>query len=111
MPRFNCRIGIERRVENHHDEFGEPLEYWEEIAARWASVRPVSGSEGLGGNQQIAEVTHTVRMASDRQTRSIGPKMRLKFKSDPDRCPLEVLRSYDLNERRMEVEVMCKESV
>jgi SPP1 family predicted phage head-tail adaptor len=75
---------------------------------RWASVRPVSGTERFGPQQVQADVTYRVRMHSDTQTRAITPEMWLKLK---DGTQLNIKRVVDLEGRKMEMEMECNERV
>lgn len=43
------------------DEFGQPLEGWQDIVTVWASVEPISGRELLAAQQVQGEITHRIR--------------------------------------------------
>jgi len=43
------------------DEYGQPVEGWDDIATVWASVEPISGRELLSAQQVQGELTHRIR--------------------------------------------------
>lgn len=57
---LNKRVTFQRRVTGR-DEFGQPVEGWEDIATVWASVEPISGRELLAAQQVMGETTHRLR--------------------------------------------------
>lgn len=87
---------------------GQKPEDGEVYCTRWARRLPVSGSERFQNLQVQAEVTHRLRIHSDTQTRAITPAMWL-VTSDGTR--LDLLRIFDPDDRRMELELECKERV
>lgn len=101
--RMRHRIRIQRlsRVRN---EFGEPEERWEDAAAVWASIQPVSGREFLAAMKAQAEVTHRV---SIRYNPAVKASMRVLV---GDRV-LDILHILDAWEQHREMTLLCKERI
>lgn len=57
---------------------GEVVEDWHPFAKRWASIKPIRGSEYWAAAQVQAEVTHTIWM---HHTPGITPDMRIRYKN------------------------------
>lgn len=101
--RMRHRIRIQRlsRVRN---EFGEPEERWEDAAAVWASIQPVSGREFLAAMKAQAEVTHRV---SIRYNPAVKASMRVLV---GDRV-LDILHILDAWEQHREMTLLCRERI
>ena len=75
---------------------------------RWAKVIPTSGTERILAQQTQADVTYRVRMRRDTQTKTISPDMHLKLR---DGTVLNIKRVFDVEMRKVEVELECNERV
>lgn len=73
---------------------------------RWARVTPVNAGERIVAQQMQADITHRVRIRSDTQTRQLTPAMWLKL---ADGTRLDIVRAYDVDLRRVELELECKQ--
>jgi len=86
------------------DDFGEETETWANTATMWASIQPVSGSEGITGNQINPEVTHKIMM---RYRAGVTPANRVLYGT----------RVFDINvvrnifEENRWLELLCREDI
>jgi len=104
---YDHRVTICKNEPTTNDD-GQQVENEVEWIRRWANVRPISGTERYGPQQVQADVTYRVRMRSDTQTRTITPEMWLKLR---DGTQLNIRRAYDLELRKIEIEMECNERV
>lgn len=102
---YDQRVTICKNVPTVNTD-GQKVEAESEWIQRWASVRPISGQERFLAQQTQADVTHRVRMRSDTQTRTITAEMWLKLR---DGTRLDIKRTFDLNVRRVEMELECNQ--
>ncbi|SCY25308.1 phage head closure protein [Alkaliphilus peptidifermentans] len=86
------------------DSFGAEVKEWVDIKTVWASIEPLSGREYFSAKQINAEVTTKIRT---RYLKGIHPKMRVLFN---DRI-FEILSVINVEEKKRELELMCKEEV
>lgn len=75
---------------------------------RWAKVIPIHGRERFLAQQTQADVTHFVRMRYDSDTKTITPKMWVKLR---DGTRLNIVRAYDPDAGRCEIELECNEPI
>lgn len=101
--RMRHRIRIQR-LSRARNEFGEPEERWEDAAAVWASIQPVSGREFLAAMKAQAEVTHRV---SIRYNPAVKASMRVLV---GDRV-LDILHILDAWEQHREMTLLCRERI
>jgi len=87
---------------------GQEVEGEVEFLQRWAKVTPIAGQERFLAQQTQADITHRVRMRSDVQTRTITPAMWLKLL---DGTRLDIKRAFDVDLRRVELELECNQRV
>ena len=86
------------------DSFGAEEPAWTDVATVWASITPVSGKEYFASAQTNAEVSTKVTM---RYRSGITPKMRVVFGARI----FEIISALNFEERGVELNLMCKESV
>ena len=86
------------------DSFGAEVEGWSDKASVFASVTPMSGKEYFASQQLNAEVTTKITI---RYLAGITPKMRVMFGNRI----FEILSVLNFEERKIELNLMCKESV
>ena len=102
--RLRHRVQIQAWSETR-DTHGGVTETWEDPGTpRWASVEPLQGREQWFAEQTEATVSHRIRM---RGGASITPKDRIAW--DGRVFQVEVIK--DTAERRIELELMCREVV
>jgi SPP1 family predicted phage head-tail adaptor len=87
---------------------GQRPEDGEVVCTRWGKALPVTGTENFQNQQTAANVTWRVWIHSDAESRTIAPKMWLVL---ADGTRLNVLRAFDPDGRRMEIELECVERV
>ena len=86
------------------DSFGAEEPEWTDVATAWASVTPISGKEYFASAQLNAELTTKITM---RYLCGITPKMRVVF----DERIFEIVSVINYEERNVEINLLCKESV
>lgn len=86
------------------DSFGGEEPVWTDVATVWASVTPVSGKEYFASAQVNAEISTKITM---RYISGITPKMRVVFGNRV----FEIISVLNFEERGIELNLMCKESV
>lgn len=86
------------------DSFGAETITWATFATVWGSVEPLTGREFLEAKQSQAEVSVRIRI---RQLAGVLPEMRVVFGAHT----YEVLSVIYVEERKREVQLMCRESV
>lgn len=85
------------------NEFGEPVETWQDLATVWAEVVDLSGREFIEARQAPAsEVTTRVRI---RYRAGIEPTMRVLHGARV----LEIVAVLEPEGRRRELHLMCRE--
>lgn len=90
------------------DEYGQPVEGWDDIATVWASVEPISGRELLSAQQVQGELTHRIRcryfaglVAADRMLfESRGFDLKSIINSMEIDASLEILATEGLSDGR-----------
>ena len=87
---------------------GQLVETGGALFRRWAKVEPYGGGERYQNQQQQADITHRVRMRSDSQSRTITPRDWLVL---ADGTRLDIERVYDVDLRRVELALECKQVV
>ena len=87
---------------------GQQVPAESEWITRWASVKPISGRERMLAQQTQADITHRVRMRYDRDTKTIGPTMHVKFR---DGTVLNVERAFDVKMQKTVMELECNQRV
>ena len=85
---------------------GQRVENSTEVGRRWCSIHPLSGRERFMAQQAQADVTHRVRMRSDTLTRTIRPTHWLTMR---DGTRLDIERVFDIDMRKIELELQCNE--
>ena len=78
-------------------------ESWSTVATVWGSMSPLSGIELIEAKKQGWEATH---MAKIRYYAGLNPKYRITF----DSRDFEIVSVQNLDERKIVLEVMCKEA-
>jgi SPP1 family predicted phage head-tail adaptor len=86
------------------DSFGAEEPEWTDVATVWASVTPASGKEYFASAQTNAELTTKITM---RYLSGITPNMRVVF----DERIFEIVSVLNYEERNVELNLLCKESV
>lgn len=97
------RVTIESPTEAR-DALGGVTLTWATFAIVWASVSPIGGREYLQAAGTQAQVTHRVRC---RRIAGVLPRMRVKHGTRT----LHIEQVRDLEERRAELDLLCREEV
>lgn len=58
--RLKRRVTFQRNEPATRDDYGQPVENWQDIATVWASIRPLSGRELWYARQTLATATHQI---------------------------------------------------
>jgi len=82
--------------------FGEETEEWVDFATVWASVEPLKGREFFAAQKENAETTVRIII---RYRSEFTADMRIKFGNKV----YEINAIIDLEERHMELQLMCQE--
>lgn len=102
--RLRHRITIQKS-EIVQDEIGNNIQVWTDWATVWANIRPIGGKEYYQAAMINAENDVRVNI---RYRPGIDPlKMRVKY---GERI-FDIKAAIDINERRQEIEMICKEKV
>lgn len=73
---LDTRITIQRTTTSY-DNAGEPVESWSDLALRWASVRPMTGSERLVGENIVTKEQVEFRIRWDQSIADLSPLDRI----------------------------------
>lgn len=76
--RLDKRIIIQRKTVTQ-DNSGEPIETWDDLATRWATVTPLTGTERLGGEALVAKEQVQFRIRWDESLVDLSPLDRIIF--------------------------------
>ena len=93
-----------QKLNNTQNDYGEPIESWQDIATVWASINPVVGREYFAAETVNSEVSHKIKI---RYRFGITPDMRVNFKGRI----FSIKSVINYNERNTELQLMCKELV
>jgi SPP1 family predicted phage head-tail adaptor len=96
------RVTIQEDQGTTQDSLGQEIEDWQDVATVWAAVEPLQGREFLEAKQLQAEVTTRIRI---RYRSGIEPEMRVVWGSHT----YDVVSVVELESRRQEIELMCRE--
>ena len=86
------------------DDYGQAIKSYATFATVWARVEPLTGRELIEAQQLNSRVTHKVTI---RHQPFAKPISRILFKTRP----LEVVSVLDKDERRIEMKIICIESL
>lgn len=86
---------------------------WQTICTRWAKVWPLSGRELFQAQQIRADITHRVQMRYFKNATSfrVQPGVKATMRLLLQGRPLYVLSCVDIEERHIELDLMCMEEV
>lgn len=96
-------VTLQQRVLTQ-DSFGGTVETWQDFACVNASVSPLTAREFFNAAQVQADVTHKVSL---RYLPNVVPAMRVKFGTRT----LHVASVINVDERSVELQLLCKETV
>lgn len=103
--RLRHRVTLQRHTPTQ-DAYGGETMAWSDLGTRWAAVEPLSGREWFQAQQFNAETSIRVRVRHDSTTAAMKADDRIQFGSRT----LELTAPpQNLNERNIEVHLMCKE--
>lgn len=77
---------------------------WTTLATRWACVEGLQGREWFEARQEVAEVTHRIRM---RYLASVTPRMRIVWGSKT----LQIKSATDPDGRKRQLVIMAQELI
>jgi len=103
IGKLRHRITIQEYAASR-DSFGAQVQTWADKATVFASIAPVSGKEYFAAQQINSEITTKITI---RYLPGITPKMRVLFNGRI----FEILAVLNHEERNIELNLMCKESV
>jgi SPP1 family predicted phage head-tail adaptor len=104
--KYRHRVEIQRPV-TAQNALGESESTWAVADRRWCRIKPLTGQEAFTARRIAADVTHEIRMRSDRFTRTMTPAMRIVFGTRV----FEVLIVINDDERNLEMIVNCREHI
>ena len=70
------RVTIQKRTDTA-DSYGEPVPAWTAYATRWAAIETLSASERFTGREEMAEVSHRIRL---RTIKGVRPSWRVVWR-------------------------------
>jgi len=97
------RVTIQKPVITH-DNIGQEVESWQEVAIVWASIEPLSGKEYFNAQQVNSEISTKVCI---RYMAGITSKMRIVFKTHI----YNILSVINFEERNIYLQLLCSEKV
>lgn len=103
IGKLRHRITLQKSVVTH-DDIGQELEEWQDVATVWASVEPLSGKEYFNAQQINSAISTKIGM---RYLPGITTDMRVYFK----RHPYNILSIINLEERNLYLQLLCSEKV
>lgn len=103
MGKYSQRVTVWKNEPTTNAD-GQRVETPVKFIERWAYVRPSGGREFYQAQQAQADVSHQVRILSDRQSRTITASMWLTLR-DGER--LDIKRIYDVDLRKEELALEC----
>lgn len=89
---------------NYQNEFGEEVDYWNDVIKTRVGIFPVGGKDFFAAETVQSEVTHKIKM---RYSHLIKPNMRVAF---GDRH-FDIISVINWQEKNIELQLMCKELV
>jgi len=101
--RLRQRVTIQGKVVTQ-DTYGAEEITWTDVVTVWAAVEPLRGREFLEAQREGAEVTTRIVM---RYRASVTPEMRVVFGDHT----YDVLSVIQVEERRRELQLMCRELI
>lgn len=91
--------------ENDQNDYGEPVEKWDDIITTKAGIYPLSGETFFAAEKENSKITHKINM---RYIPGITTDMRIKF---GERFFQMVSPPINFQERNIELQILCKELV
>lgn len=89
----------------YRNEFGEEMDYWEDVLKARAGIYPISGKEFFAAEKVNSEITHKIRM---RYVPGVKPDMRIKF---GERIFEQKAPPINFQERNVELQLLCRELI
>lgn len=86
------------------DSYGAETLAWTAFATAWARITPTGGSERYINRQIVAEATHEIAI---RYVAGVTPKMRVLYGSRV----FDILQVHNLDEKNVELRLICRELV
>jgi SPP1 family predicted phage head-tail adaptor len=106
---FNRRVDIyQQESGTTPNADGQVVESPELLARRWAKRRAVRGMEKFGDQQVEADTTYLVWVKYDEWTKTLTPKMWLRFN---DEVRLNIVRAFDPNDDQYEIMIECRDRI
>lgn len=84
------------------DDFGQPIQSWNDILTTWASINPISGKESFLANQKYSTVSHKLKV---RYSTLMSVKQRIKYGTRY----FNIINILDFEERKKEVLILAEE--
>lgn len=85
------------------DAMGQLIPTWTTLDTRFASIEPLTGRELINAQQVNAEITHKVTL----RYYAANSKMRVKYGTRL----FEIMSVINKEERNIETQLMCKETI
>jgi SPP1 family predicted phage head-tail adaptor len=103
LGRLRHRVTIQQQSSTQ-DGYGEQVNTWNDLITVWASVEPLKGREHFAAQQVKTETTTRIKM---RYRAGIVSKMRVAYGSKT----YDIMSVIDLEERHIELHLMCMELI
>lgn len=96
------KIIFQKLDKDAENDYGEPIEKWDDISSTKGGIYPISGREFYAAETVNSEVSHKVNI---RYIKGLTPDMRIKF---GDRL-FFIISIINFQERNVELQILCKE--
>ena len=100
LATFEEDIGADNAVSGQHEEAWQPL-----ASDVWCDLMPLSGREFVAAQQLVTNITHRLRVRYN-PTLTFHPRLRLKV----GERVLHISHVLDVEERHVELEMLCTEA-
>lgn len=103
---LNRKVKLQLRSTSH-DDYGQEINVWTDIATIWASIKPISGREKLKTGAVDSDLTHTVKIRY--QESFMPPKTLATRRVLYGARILNITSGYDLDEAHRYIILECVE--
>jgi len=87
--RLDTRVTIQRKQTSQSNS-GATIETWQDLATRWADVRPLTGAERLQGESVTAKDQVQIKLRWDASIADLSPLDRIIIPSSASSSPTDV---------------------
>lgn len=96
------RITFQKLDKDARNDYGEPIEKWDNVVSVRAGIYPISGREFYAAETVNSEVTHKINI---RYSKDLNPNMRIKFSGRF----FSIISIISFQEKNIILQLLCKE--